>query len=185
MILVTPFDSREAVARDLFWSAPVGSLLRNRMPTIEVVCGSNVPTALITARRDTIVPDRCNVRLRMAIKNSVFSSIDGISISMTIPISRRRRGRRLGRGDTGRDVLTLMDRISRSCSSASLTAAINPSSAVSCTVRLRQDRPLRKRTANASNRPSARVPVDARTGGERQKAGVGATDRMRSERPFR
>jgi len=68
--------SREAVARDLFWSAPVGSLLRNRMPTIEVVCGSNVPTALITARRDTIVPNRCSVRLRAAIKNSVFSSFD-------------------------------------------------------------------------------------------------------------
>jgi pimeloyl-ACP methyl ester carboxylesterase len=75
-ILVRPFDSREAVALDLFWSAPVGSLLRNRMPTIEVVCGSNVPTALITARRDTIVPNRCSARLRAAIKNSVFSSID-------------------------------------------------------------------------------------------------------------
>jgi hypothetical protein len=82
LILVKPFDSCEAAARDLFWSAPVGPLLRNRMPTIEVVCGSNVPTALITARRDTIVPNRCSVRLRAAIKNSVFSPIDVVHIDL-------------------------------------------------------------------------------------------------------
>jgi hypothetical protein len=40
--------------------------------------------------------NRCSVRLRAAIKNSVFSSSTrGISISMTIPISRKRRERRL------------------------------------------------------------------------------------------
>jgi uncharacterized protein len=43
LILVTPFDSLEAVAGDLYWWAPVGALLRNRMPTIEFVPGSNVP----------------------------------------------------------------------------------------------------------------------------------------------
>src|SRR5271167_4479295 len=32
LILVTPFDSLEAVARDLYWWAPVGLLLRNHMP---------------------------------------------------------------------------------------------------------------------------------------------------------
>jgi pimeloyl-ACP methyl ester carboxylesterase len=58
LILVTPFDSLEAVARDLYWWAPVGLLLRNRMPTIEFVRGSLAPTALITAQRDTVVPAR-------------------------------------------------------------------------------------------------------------------------------
>jgi len=72
MILVTPFDSLEAVARDLYWWAPVGLLLRNRMPTIEFVRGSLVPTALIIAERDAIVPARRSAPLRQAIRNLVF-----------------------------------------------------------------------------------------------------------------
>ena len=77
LILVTPFDSLEAVARDLYWWAPVGPLLRNRMPTIEFVRGSNVPTALITAERDAIAPKRRSAPLRAAIRNLVFErSID-------------------------------------------------------------------------------------------------------------
>src|SRR5271165_6025849 len=72
MILVTPFDSLEAAARDLYWWAPVGLLLRNRMPTIEFVRGSLVPTALIIAERDAIVPARRSAPLRTAIRNLVF-----------------------------------------------------------------------------------------------------------------
>src|SRR5208337_2856568 len=72
LMLVTPFDSLEAVARDLYWWAPVGLLLRNRMPTIEFVRGSLVPTALIIAERDAIVPARRSAPLRQAIRNLVF-----------------------------------------------------------------------------------------------------------------
>jgi uncharacterized protein len=72
LILVTPFDSLEALARDLYWWAPVGRLLRHRMPTIEFVRGSLVPTALITAERDAIVPARRSTPLRLAIRNLVF-----------------------------------------------------------------------------------------------------------------
>jgi len=72
MILVTPFDSLEAVARDHYWWAPVELLLRNRMPTIEFVRGSFVPTALIIAERDAIVPARRSAPLRTAIRNLVF-----------------------------------------------------------------------------------------------------------------
>ncbi|HKN29926.1 MAG TPA: alpha/beta hydrolase [Roseiarcus sp.] len=72
LILVTPFDSLEAVARDLYWWAPVGPLLRNRMPTIEFLRGSLVPTALIIAERDTIVPQRRSAPLRTAIRKLVF-----------------------------------------------------------------------------------------------------------------
>ena len=72
MILVTPFDSLEAVARDLYWWAPVGLLLRNRMPTIEFVRGCLAPTALIIAERDAIVPAQRSAPLRSAIKNLVF-----------------------------------------------------------------------------------------------------------------
>ena len=72
LILVTPFNSLEAVARDLYWWAPVGLLLRNRMPTIEFVRGSLLPTALIIAERDAIVPARRSAPLRAAIRNLVF-----------------------------------------------------------------------------------------------------------------
>src|SRR5208282_6380001 len=60
------------VARDLYWWAPVGLLLRNRMPTIEFVRGSLVPTSLIIAERDAIVPARRSAPLRTAIRNLVF-----------------------------------------------------------------------------------------------------------------
>jgi pimeloyl-ACP methyl ester carboxylesterase len=74
LILVTPLDSLEAVARDLCWWAPVGPLLHNRMPTIEFVRGSPAPVALTTAERDTIAPKRRSAPLRAAIRNLVFET---------------------------------------------------------------------------------------------------------------
>jgi pimeloyl-ACP methyl ester carboxylesterase len=72
LILVTPFDSLETLARDLYWWAPVGLLLRHCMPTIEFVRGSIAPTALILAARDAVVTARRSAPLRPAIKNLVF-----------------------------------------------------------------------------------------------------------------
>jgi pimeloyl-ACP methyl ester carboxylesterase len=72
LILVTPFDSLEALALDLYWWAPVGLLFRHRMQTIEFVRDSLAPTALITAERDKVVPARRSAPLRAAIKNLVF-----------------------------------------------------------------------------------------------------------------
>lgn len=72
LILVTPFDSLEALARSTYWWAPVGLLLRHRMPTIDFVRESSVPTALIVAERDAIVPARRSTPLRAAIPNLVF-----------------------------------------------------------------------------------------------------------------
>ena len=74
LVLVTPFDSLEALAGDLYWWAPVGLLLRHRMPTIDFVRGSPVPTALIVAERDTIVPARRSMALRAAVENLVFEA---------------------------------------------------------------------------------------------------------------
>jgi hypothetical protein len=74
LILVTPFDSLEALARDLYWWAPVGLLLRHRMPTVDIVRGSRVPTALIVAQQDDIVPARRSAALRAAIPNLVFEA---------------------------------------------------------------------------------------------------------------
>lgn len=72
LLLVTPFDSLEALAGDLYWWAPVGLLLRHRMPTKDFVRGSPAPTALVVAERDTIVPARRSAALRAAIPNLVF-----------------------------------------------------------------------------------------------------------------
>ena len=74
LVLVTPFDSLEALARDLYWWVPAGPLLRHRMPTIDFVRGAPAPTALIVAERDTIVPARRSVALRAAIENLVFEA---------------------------------------------------------------------------------------------------------------
>jgi hypothetical protein len=44
------------------------------MPTIDFVRGSPVPTALIMAERDTIVPARRSAALRAAIPNLIFEA---------------------------------------------------------------------------------------------------------------
>jgi len=75
LILVTPFDSLEALARDHYWWAPVGLLLRHRMPTIDFVRETHAPTALIIAERDTIVPARRSAPFRSAIPNLVFERV--------------------------------------------------------------------------------------------------------------
>jgi hypothetical protein len=72
LILVTPFDSLEALARQLYWWAPVGLLLRHRMPTLEFVRGALAPTAVIIAEHAKIVPARRSAPLRQAVSNVVF-----------------------------------------------------------------------------------------------------------------
>jgi pimeloyl-ACP methyl ester carboxylesterase len=75
LILVTPFDSLEVLARDLYWWAPVGLLFRHRMPTIEFVLGSLAPTALILAERDAVVPSKRSAPLRPAIRTLVLARV--------------------------------------------------------------------------------------------------------------
>ncbi|WP_150117435.1 alpha/beta hydrolase [Microvirga vignae] len=72
LILVTPFDSLRALAREHFAWAPTGLLLRHHMPTIDFVRDRPTPTALIAAGRDTIVPARRSEPLRGAIPNLVL-----------------------------------------------------------------------------------------------------------------
>ena len=84
------------------------------MPTVEFVRGSNVPTALITAERDTIAPKRRSAPLRAAIKNLVFErSIDaGHNDLYDHPDFTKAAREALMRGFR-RDVLMLVDRILR------------------------------------------------------------------------
>ena len=73
--MVTPFDSLEALARHLYWWAPVGLLFRHRMSTIDFVHDSLVPTALFVAEHDAVVPRRRSEPLRAAIRNLVFQCV--------------------------------------------------------------------------------------------------------------
>jgi len=72
LILVSPFDSLEAMAREHYPWAPVGWLLRHRIETAEYLRSVTAPTALITAANDTIVPPRRAEPVRRAIPNLVF-----------------------------------------------------------------------------------------------------------------
>jgi pimeloyl-ACP methyl ester carboxylesterase len=72
LILVTPFDSLKALAREHFSWAPTGLLLRHHMPTMDLVKDRPTPTALIMAGRDTIVPARRSEPLRSAVPNLVL-----------------------------------------------------------------------------------------------------------------
>jgi len=67
VVLVTAFDSLEALARSHYPWAPVGWLLRHRMEPAADLADAGVPVALITARRDTIIPAARTEALRAAL----------------------------------------------------------------------------------------------------------------------
>ncbi|MCR9195389.1 MAG: alpha/beta hydrolase, partial [Hyphomonas sp.] len=58
LILVSPFDSLEALVREHYPWVPVRWLLRHHMSPLEDLQGLPTPTALIAAERDTIIPPR-------------------------------------------------------------------------------------------------------------------------------
>ena len=72
LILVSPFDSLEALAREHYPWAPVGWLLRHHMSPLEDLRGLATPTALIAAGRDTIVPPQRTEAIRRAIPTLVL-----------------------------------------------------------------------------------------------------------------
>jgi pimeloyl-ACP methyl ester carboxylesterase len=72
VILVTPFDSLEAMAREHYPWAPVGLLLRHRIATADYLRRATAPTALIAAANDTIVPRRRTEPVRRAVPDLVF-----------------------------------------------------------------------------------------------------------------
>ncbi|HEX6142381.1 MAG TPA: alpha/beta fold hydrolase, partial [Geminicoccaceae bacterium] len=59
LVLVTPFDSIEAIARESYPWIPVGLLLKHRFPSHEFVAGNATPVAVIAAAEDqTVRPER-------------------------------------------------------------------------------------------------------------------------------
>ncbi|HEU5286411.1 MAG TPA: alpha/beta hydrolase [Sphingomicrobium sp.] len=72
LVLVTPFDSLKAVAAGHYPYLPVGALFRHDMDAAAALKGSRVPTAIIAAERDTIIPPPRTEALRPAIGNLLF-----------------------------------------------------------------------------------------------------------------
>jgi uncharacterized protein len=75
LILVTPFDSIEAIARETYFWLPVGWLLRHRFPTVEFLAGNPTPVAVIAAERDQVVRPERTQALIAGLSNLVFHRV--------------------------------------------------------------------------------------------------------------
>jgi uncharacterized protein len=72
LILVTPFDSMKALARDLYPWLPVGLLFRHEMDAVEFLDGTKVPVAIVAAERDDIISPRRTQALRERVPNLIY-----------------------------------------------------------------------------------------------------------------
>jgi uncharacterized protein len=72
LILVTPFDSLAEVAAGHYPWLPVRFLFRHRLDAAAALRGTAVPTAIVAAGRDTLIPARRTDALRRAAPNLVF-----------------------------------------------------------------------------------------------------------------
>jgi pimeloyl-ACP methyl ester carboxylesterase len=73
LILVTPFDSLEAVARQRFPWLPVSWLIRHSLPSAETLSRSPVPVAIVAAQHDGVVPPARTAALAGAVRNLVHN----------------------------------------------------------------------------------------------------------------
>ena len=72
LILVTPFDSLKAVAGDLYPWFPVGLVFGHEIDAAGFIAESRVPTAIVAAERDSIIPPARTAALRSKVPNLVF-----------------------------------------------------------------------------------------------------------------
>jgi pimeloyl-ACP methyl ester carboxylesterase len=73
LILVTPFDSLKSVARDLYpWVPALALAFRHELDAAGFLKGTQVPTAIVAAERDEIVPPGRTEALRRQAPNLVF-----------------------------------------------------------------------------------------------------------------
>jgi pimeloyl-ACP methyl ester carboxylesterase len=71
-ILITPFDSLKALAREHYWWVPVGLLLRHQMEVAALAAAIDSPIAIIAAEQDKIVPSRRTEALRRSIRRLIL-----------------------------------------------------------------------------------------------------------------
>lgn len=72
LILVTPFDSLEALAQSMFPWLPIGRFFEHQIDAAEALERNPVPVAIIAAADDEIVPTRRTDALRARVSNEVF-----------------------------------------------------------------------------------------------------------------
>jgi pimeloyl-ACP methyl ester carboxylesterase len=72
LVLVTPFDSLEQLAREHYGWLPVRILLRHRMSPVDDLRQVAAPVALIAAERDTLIPQQRTEPLRKAARSLVL-----------------------------------------------------------------------------------------------------------------
>ena len=75
LVLVTPFDTLTALAREHYPWLPVGLLLRHRMDVAAELRAVTEPVALIAAAADTIVPPRRTEPVRKAAEKLVMDRV--------------------------------------------------------------------------------------------------------------
>jgi pimeloyl-ACP methyl ester carboxylesterase len=75
LILITPFDSVEAIAKQAYFWVPVGLLLRHRFATIDFMAGNRTPVAVIAAEHDRVVRPERTRALVAQLPNLVFHRV--------------------------------------------------------------------------------------------------------------
>ena len=75
LILVTPFDSLNALASEHYPWLPVRLLLRHRMEVADTLDALSAPVALISAAQDTIVPARRTEPVRTSVRDLILDRV--------------------------------------------------------------------------------------------------------------
>ena len=75
LVLVTPFDTLKALARDHYPWLPVGLLLRHRMDVAGDVGSVSAPVAVISAAEDTVVPPERTAAVRSSTRDLVADRV--------------------------------------------------------------------------------------------------------------
>lgn len=75
MVLVTPFDSIAAIARENYPWVPVNLLLKHRFSSVEFMAGNRTPVAVISAGLDRTVRPERTLALIERLENLVFNAI--------------------------------------------------------------------------------------------------------------
>lgn len=74
VLLITPFDSVEAIAKESYFWVPVGLLLQHRFASAEFMTGNATPAAVIAAANDRVVRPHRTKALIDRLENLVFEA---------------------------------------------------------------------------------------------------------------
>ncbi len=82
LILVTPFDSLQATARQLYWWLPVSFLLRHDVDSAAALNGRDIPVAIVAAGEDGLVrPERTGALRAVLANRRADIVVDGVDHS--------------------------------------------------------------------------------------------------------